>query len=132
MPAERPLPKKDEPGFAGSSLWRGLSRSGRGADLVAQGPDLVVVALDALVLRLHDAHHVGRQRLLQRGAVAVHRDVLAALALVQHLLVAVAAQRADDRDPAAVHRAARAAAGLGLAAEPRDQRLQLARAFRAV
>src|SRR3954465_10955982 len=63
--------------------------SGCRGHLVAQRANLVVVALHAFVLLLHDAHHVRGQRLLERIAIARERCVLAALAFVQHLLVAI-------------------------------------------
>ena len=101
-------------------------------DLVAQRADLVVVALHAFVLALDDGGDVARQRLLDRVAVARQGGVLAALALVERRLVAVAGQHALEVDPAAVQRAGDAAAGVGLAAQAGDERLQLGRALPAL
>src|SRR5688572_7098432 len=85
----------------------------------------------ALVLPLHDRADVRRQLFLQRFLIARFRDVLAALAFLEHRLVVTAGDRRLDVHPATVRRARERAFALRFPAEALHLRLQLARRFSA-
>ena len=83
-----------------------------------------MVLLSALGLFFNEIADRRRQILLERFAVTGHGRILAALAFVEHGLVAVPAQHTAHRHPPTVQRTGHRSAFIRLAAKLTNQRLQ--------
>src|SRR5690606_27862050 len=100
--------QKNAPNQSGRYFLRGTHvcaahRLATGALRVAQGLDLVMVALHALHLTLDYRTHVHRQVFLERFTVALEGNVFATLALVEDGFVVLAGDHRLQVHPATVH-----------------------------